>query len=319
MSESVTVVVIAYNDTALVEEAVRSALDQGPEVTEVLAVDDASTDGTGAVLDTLAEQLPRLRVLHRERNSGGCGTPRNDGLRSARGRYVMFLDSDDVLPPNAVRVLLDAAARHSAPVVAGGCVRRELPSGTETRWQRQLFLQETVHEDPQNQPRLVHDTLCVNKLYARDFLIEHRITFPEGRFHYEDFVFGAQVLAAADRLAVVPDTVYVWHVRRSAAQPSISLDRRGVENWHSRLLAHRRAVQVFLDADRKRLAHAAQTKFLDYDLRMYVRELTGRSAEYQQQWWQATRAHLAGFDEADLLAARAPGRWLARVIAASPV
>ncbi|MDK1473875.1 glycosyltransferase family 2 protein [Streptomyces sp. 549] len=317
MPAGVSVVVIAYNDAGLVGQAVASALDQGPEVTEVVAVDDASTDGTGALLDELAAREPRLVVLRRTENSGGCGTPRNDGLRAARGRYVMFLDSDDVLPPGAVRTLLDAAARHQAPVAAGRCVRRELPGGAETPWQRELFLQETVHRDPQRNPRLVRDTLCVNKLYARDFLLGHGITFPEGAYHYEDFVFSARVLAAADRLVAVPDTVYVWNVRRASAEPSISLDRDGVRNWHSRLRAHADAVRVLEEADHKLLAHAARTKFLDHDLRMYVRELPGRSDDYQRQWWQATREHLARFDEADLRAARAPGRWLARVVTAS--
>ncbi|UGY91729.1 glycosyltransferase family 2 protein [Streptomyces gobiensis] len=318
MSHIASVVIIAYNDTEHVRAAVRSALAQGPAVAEVIAVDDASTDGTGELLDTLARQEPRLRVIHRKVNSGGCGSPRNDGIRAATAPYVMFLDSDDVLPQGAVQALLDAAQRHDAPVAAGACVRRELPSGSDTGWQRGLFLQEAVYASPGDHPRLVRDTLCVNKLYARSFLTEHAITFPEGAFRYEDFVFTAQVLAAAERMVIIPDTVYIWHVRRAAARPSISLDRSGISNWLDRLTAHRRAVEVFEDAGATLLAHAARVKFLDHDLRMYVRELTSRGSDYQHHWWRAARDHLAAFDETDLRAARGPGRWLARVIMASP-
>ncbi|MFH8750363.1 glycosyltransferase family 2 protein [Streptomyces rimosus] len=316
-SAQVSVIVIAYNDAALVGEAVRSALAQGDAVAEVIAVDDASTDRTGPVLDDLAREHGRLRVIHRADNSGGCGTPRNDGLRAATGRFVMFLDSDDILPDGAVDALLGAALRHGTPVTAGLCVRRELPGPREVPWQPDLYREAAVHTPLAAHPELVGDTLCVNKLYDRAFLLDHGILFPDGRFTYEDFVFTSRVLAAAPSLAVVPDQVYVWHVRRSAAKQSISLDRRDVANWEARIEAHRTSVRILADAGHKRLAHAARTKFLDHDLRMYVRELHTRSADYRQEWWRLTRAYLAGFEESELLAATAPARWLARVLLAS--
>ncbi len=320
-SAQVSIVVIAFNDVGHVCDAVRSALAQGnpgETVTEVIAVNDASTDGTGAALDDLARTEPRLRVLHRERNSGGCGTPRNDGLRAATGRFVMFLDSDDVLPPGAARALLAAALQHDAPVAAGACVRRELPAHRDIPWQPALYREPAVHDSAETSPQLVRDTLCVNKLYDRAFLDEHAVTFPEGRFTYEDFVFTARVLAADPRIVTIPDSVYIWHVRRSAAKQSISLDRNDVANWQARIAAHRASVQIFKDAGLKALAHAAHTKFLDHDLRMYVRELHTRGADYRAEWWSLTRDYLANFDEVDLRAARAPARWLARVVLASP-
>ncbi|MFE6741368.1 glycosyltransferase family 2 protein [Streptomyces tubercidicus] len=320
-SAQVSIVVIAFNDVVHVGDAVRSALAQGAPgetVTEVIAVNDASTDGTGAALDDLARTEPRLRVLHRDENSGGCGTPRNDGLRAATGRFVMFLDSDDVLPPGAARALLAAALEHDAPVVAGACVRRELPAQRDVPWLPGLYREPAVHERPDASPQLVRDTLCVNKLYERAFLDKHAITFPEGRFTYEDFVFTARVLAAAPRIATIPDRVYVWHVRRSAARQSISLDRKDVANWQARIAAHRASVRIFQEAGQQALAQAARTKFLDHDLRMYVRELHTRGADYRAEWWRLTREYLAGFEEAELRAARAPARWLARVVLASP-
>ncbi len=111
----------------------------------------------------------------------------------------MFLDSDDVLPPGAAAALLAAAERHGAQVASGLCVRRELPSGREVPWQPELYAKARLVARPELRTRLVHDTLCVNKLYRTDFLREHGIRFPEGRFVYEDFVFTARVLAAGPR------------------------------------------------------------------------------------------------------------------------
>ncbi|MET7434443.1 glycosyltransferase family 2 protein [Streptomyces flaveolus] len=315
----VAVVVIGYNDRAHVGEAVRSALAQGPAVAEVIAVDDCSTDGSDGLLARLAAGEPRLRVVRRSVNSGGCGSPRNTGIDAATAPYVMFLDSDDVLPPGAVDALLAAATEARAQVASGLCVRRELPSGREQPWQAPLYTAHTVLARPSQRPRLVHDTLCVNKLYRTGFLRDHGIRFPEGRFLYEDFVFTARVLAASPRIALVPDRVYVWQVRRSAGRLSLSLDRGRIENWTARVEAGALAYDILLGAGQKELARAARAKFLDHDVRMYARELGLRDAHYRRAWWTHTRAYLARYDAADWeLDPAAPGRLLARVVMASP-
>lgn len=165
----------------------------------------------------------------------------------------------------------------------------------------------------------MHDTLCVNKLYRTDFLREHGIRFPEGRFRYEDFVFTARVLAAGPRIALIPDTVYVWHVRRDAARLSISLDRADIDNWRARTEANQAAYEILLGAGEKRLAQAVHAKFLDHELRMYTRELELRGPEYRSAWWELTRAHLSTFDATDFTVnPTAPGRLVARVLLASP-
>ncbi len=229
-----SIVVIGHDDAAHVADAVRSALGQGPAVREVVAVDDCSTDGSAELLERLAAAEPRLRVVRLPVNSGGCGTPRNTGLDAATAPYVMFLDSDDVLPPGAAGALLAAAREADAQVTGGLCVRRELPSGREVPWEPALYAAPAVLARPAGLPRLVRDTLAVNKLYATDFLRAHGIRFPEGRFPYEDIVFTARVWAAAPRVALIPDRVYVWHVRRAAPRLSISLDRADVGNWRAR-------------------------------------------------------------------------------------
>ncbi|MGW3496899.1 glycosyltransferase [Streptomyces sp. NPDC001020] len=313
----VSVVTIGYDDATHVTDAVRSALAQGSVVREVIAVDDCSTDGSADLLDALAAEDPRVKVVRRTANSGGCGTPRNDGIDAATAPYLMFLDSDDVLPPGAVDALLTAAVTHETELAAGLCVRRELPSGREVPWQPGLYERPAVVSHPSQRPRLVHDTLCVNKLYRTDFLREHGIRFPEGRFPYEDFVFSARVLATGPSIALVPDTVYLWHVRRSAGRLSISLDRADIDNWKARTTASQQAYETLLGAGEKRLARAARTSFLDRGLRMYARELPLREAEYRDAWWKLTRAYLADFDAADFAQASASGRVIAEVVLAA--
>ncbi|MFJ6214282.1 glycosyltransferase [Streptomyces sp. NPDC092296] len=318
----VSVVVSVFNDAARIAEAVHSALDQGEAVGEVLVVDDASTDATPGILSRLAADHPRLRVLTRTVNSGGCGTPRNEGIAAAGERYVMLLDSDDVLPPGAARILLSAAVEHRADVVAGVAVRRELPARADTEWQRELYPPAgcppvLYAEGIGARPGFLRDTLSAGKLYDRSFLERNGVRFADGDVHYEDFVFTAMVYAARPRLVAIPDAVYTWHVRRAAGRQSISLRRDEIRNWRDRVEAHAETVTVLENSGEKSLAAAAGTKFLDYDLRMYVRELATRSAAYQAEWWHITRDHLRGFAPSVLAAAHHAARWISAAILAS--
>jgi len=312
VKEAVSVVVITHNDATHLPDAVESVLAQGDVVGEVVVVDDASTDDTEQVLTRWPRD--RVRVVRRTVNSGGCGAPRNDGTAFAREPWIFYLDSDDVVPPGAVEALLRGALDADADFSVGLCVRRELPEGRHVRWQPQLFAESGVHS-LSARPGTLWDTLSVNKLYRRSFLIDHGIQFPDGADHYEDFVFTAEVYAAARRFAVITDAVYTWNVRRGADAASISLRRDTPKNWRDRVAAHAKVLAVMRGTGDERLVEAAERKFVEHDIGLYLRDLPRRDPEYRRDWWEATRAHLAGFLPTSRDRSPASARWAAAVIA----
>ncbi len=93
----VSVVMPAYNSAAYIEEALDSVFAQTFRDFEVVVVNDASTDGTSAILERYRRQ-GRIRVVRHQRNRG-LAAARNSGIRAARGTYVSFLDSDDIWRP----------------------------------------------------------------------------------------------------------------------------------------------------------------------------------------------------------------------------
>nr|AAC04822.1 UDP-hexose transferase [Bradyrhizobium japonicum] len=103
---SVSVVIPAKNVAAYVGETLASALAQG-EVTEVIVVDDGSTDNTIAIVRAIRD--PRLRLMTND--SAGVSAARNLGARHASGEWLLFLDTDDRLRPGAVAALLARSAR----------------------------------------------------------------------------------------------------------------------------------------------------------------------------------------------------------------
>ncbi len=117
-NQSISVVIPAYNHGRYIREAISSALSQGPCVLEVIVVDDGSRDDTADVARSVAATDSRVRVLSKT-NSGPSPT-RNLGWRSAKGRWIYFLDADDALAENALPDLLEAASAHAGLVIPYG-------------------------------------------------------------------------------------------------------------------------------------------------------------------------------------------------------
>lgn len=104
MPPVVSVVVPAKNAAAYIGETIASALAQA-DVSEVIVVDDGSTDDTVAIVQAIRD--PRLGLIVND--TSGVSAARNLGARSARGNWLMFLDADDRLRPDAVSTLLTVA------------------------------------------------------------------------------------------------------------------------------------------------------------------------------------------------------------------
>jgi glycosyltransferase involved in cell wall biosynthesis len=134
----VSFIIPTYNRRRLVVQAINSCLreaESGSRV-QIIVIDDCSTDGTR---DLLLEYGDRIDPILLDRNGGQCHA-RNVGLNKVCGRYVKFLDSDDILEKGALAKEIDLADGKSADIVvsAWGTVRiddkGESVTGTETRW-----------------------------------------------------------------------------------------------------------------------------------------------------------------------------------------
>jgi len=100
----VSVIVGVYNKERFVGECLRSVLAQTYRNWKLIVVDDASTDGSPAEIERAAGGDARVRILRRETNSGHPGIVRNRALKEARGKYVAFLDADDVWNPGKLEI-----------------------------------------------------------------------------------------------------------------------------------------------------------------------------------------------------------------------
>jgi glycosyltransferase involved in cell wall biosynthesis len=98
----VSVIITAYNLAAYLEEAIQSALNQTYQNMEIIVVDDGSTDNTRELVTHLAS--PKINYIFQENH--GAGAARNTGIRASTGRYIAFLDADDIWLPRKLELQL---------------------------------------------------------------------------------------------------------------------------------------------------------------------------------------------------------------------
>jgi CDP-glycerol glycerophosphotransferase len=310
----VTVVVIVYNDAARIETAVQSVLHQSLRSREVIVVDDHSTDNTAEVMERVVAQHPDdVRYIRLPANSGHCGAPRNAGVKQARGRFVMFLDSDDTLDHHALRNLVAMAEESGADMVVGRCVRHDVSTGVEQSWMPWLVKNRVVYESLRDQPDLLYDVLSTNKLYRHDFLIRENLVFLENRY-YEDNVFSAHAYLTAKRIAVIPQRVYTWNVERSGASLSISNRPRDVRNLTDRI-AVTEQIDALLDSHgTPELRLQKDIRFIDNDLRTHLSSIRDLPLAAQQQMIEIARPYVNSINPEALRQAKPLGAIAAYMV-----
>ncbi len=211
-----SVVMPVYNATAFLQEAVQSVLASGVEAVELLCVDDGSRDGSGAMLDAIAAAEPRVRVWHQA--NAGASAARNAALQQVRGKYLTFVDSDDVVSPTYLKTLVEVAERTDADCVVTG-------------WTR-FSCAEDEHPHPITQaeqvlaPPTAHDLaglpaqMCA-RLYKNSILQQSGATFPPGIQYGEDTIFHYCVYPWCKAVVKLPENGYYYR----AAEGSLSAQR----------------------------------------------------------------------------------------------
>ena len=115
----ISIIIPIFNTEQYLPRCIESVLSQRYSDFELILVDDGSTDASGAICDSYSERDHRIRVFHKE--NGGVSSARNLGLEKARGEWIYFVDSDDELLPDGLRVLTDCIS-DEVDIVMGGFV-----------------------------------------------------------------------------------------------------------------------------------------------------------------------------------------------------
>ena len=254
MTPHISLIVPVYNAASYIEACLASLMAQTMDDIELLLVDDHGSDNSIQLAQAYLEAHPtskQVRFLATPRNMGP-GAARNVGIHAARGEYVGFVDSDDVVSPNFCEQLYAAAIARDAdlaycqaqlvkpdevlpihnPVIEGGAFEGE---------RRRFFLTRYI-------------TLFVSFLYRRSLLDEYGIVFPYTR-SAEDSYFLTCALLAAQRIACVDEPLYQYLVH----EESLS-EVRNPKRYADKI----KSFDLLLDFAKEKGLYAANKTELDY-------------------------------------------------------
>ncbi len=209
-----SIVVPVHNVRAYLRECLDSILGQSFGDFELIAIDDASPDGSGDVLDEYAAADDRVMVRHLPKNVG-LGAARDVGIDAASGRYLLFVDGDDTLTTDSLAAIAARIDRTDEPDVVvfdyartywDGSVRRNVLADV-------LAAPGADVVDVVQRPDLLTLLMVVwNKAYRLDFVREHGFRFPKG--YYEDLPWTYPVMLIARRIAILDRVCYHYRQRR---------------------------------------------------------------------------------------------------------
>lgn len=220
MNNTVSIILPCYNVAPYLDACLDSLVNQTLQDIEIICVNDGSTDGTLAVLQSWERKDRRIRVINQE--NGGLSAARNAGMDLAQGEYIGFVDPDDYVEHFMYERLLETARSSRADVAACGYVAFSDGDGTiMEEWSRspaagvEECVRESVFHSDSVWCRM--ESIACNKLYLRSFLEKCALKFVPSFRKGEDDVFWLMLLPHIDRLAVIPDRLYWYRKQREGA------------------------------------------------------------------------------------------------------
>ena len=225
-----SIVVPVYNVARYLGRCVDSLLDsEGIEKTEIILVDDGSTDNSAALADSFAAKYSFISCFHKE--NGGLSDARNYGLKHAKGKYVFFCDSDDMVIPEGFAKVIKTAGQCSAEVILwdGITIDEEdavtdasnsyvlVNSGLDSR----VEISGTESLTRQIKDHRRYAVTAWLRACRRDFLLANDLFFEKGLVH-EDELWTPKVMISSSHVLYLNENVYCYRIRDNSIMGSYS-------------------------------------------------------------------------------------------------
>lgn len=214
--KKVSIIIPLFNNADKIRKCLNSLVRQTYEEIEVIVVDDGSVDNSYQIAESYAGKDQRIRVISKKNE--GAERARSMGRAHATGNYLMFVDSDDWLPKNAVKKLVDALEKNKADISFGSYIK-VLGNSAHIRsrikseiYQHRIITGREVIEDfLQNmQGEAGLPDMLWAKLYKRELFDEELEEV--GVFFKDDTCLNLQIMPKAKKIVSIPDCVYYYRV-----------------------------------------------------------------------------------------------------------
>jgi glycosyltransferase involved in cell wall biosynthesis len=215
----ISVIIPVYNVEAYLPECIDSVLSQDYTHTQVILVDDGSTDGSGRICDRYGEEYSNVVVIHKK--NGGLSSARNEGLLHVTGDYISFIDSDDYIEQNTFSVMMEIINKKSADVA---CMARFLD------YENGVSRKVNCLDNPQTYSRNEYvaavlkdknvDMSVCDKLFKKE--VFDGVSFPEG-YLSEDMLVFRNIASKIDKAVLTGIPFYHYRQRECSITKSFNI------------------------------------------------------------------------------------------------
>jgi glycosyltransferase involved in cell wall biosynthesis len=196
LHKKISIIMPVYNAECYIQECLNSIISQSLNDFELVCIDDCSTDNSLSILREYSLRDDRLRIIQMNKNSGS-GPCRNRGIAVSKGKYITFMDADDLYADqNALQILYEAAEKDNDIFMVGGNLFEFYDNDFKSakNWGRASFDKNRLY-DVIEYP---YSTGYTRFIYDREWLLENNLFFPDLR-RYQDPVWFTQVLLASGK------------------------------------------------------------------------------------------------------------------------
>lgn len=216
--KKISIIVPVYNVEKYLSTCLHSCIHQTLYDIEIICVNDGSTDNSLKILEQFSHIDPRIIIINKP--NGGLSSARNVGIKNARGKYLMFLDSDDFLSTDACeRVWRETLETPTDIVIFGTNIFPENPKAsdwyynvlsvkTHRRWG---FSSDILFKEPASKP------FVWRQAYNKKFFFEHNLLFNETVKYGEDILFQMQAFPHGANFSFISDSLYTYRWYREGS------------------------------------------------------------------------------------------------------
>lgn len=205
---AISVIIPVYNLEKWIERCVTSIVHQTFQDYEIILIDDGSTDTSAEKLNSLKEQYGEKIYVYYQKNAGQANA-RNNGLRKAKGKYVVFIDGDDYVSSDFLEKLYNKIQSEDLDCVVCGYERIDEDGNVI----------QTVKPDIRNDLYQIRFMTVWNKIFRRNYLIDNLIFFPEGKL-YEDVSFSWLTYFSSNKIGIIDSIGYKYMLRTGSSSNS---------------------------------------------------------------------------------------------------
>lgn len=273
----ISIIIPIYNAEKYLKELLKSIINQTMDFKqfEVIMVDDCSTDNTRSIMEKYEKKYKNFISIFLPTNNKVAGTARNEGVKRATGKYLMFADADDFFTPDACEKMYKKIEEKNADFIIANYTNADEDGKA---WENPIFNPEVYKEfklsirDYKQSFFILNSSAC-NKIFRKEFVDKYQIKFLEGT-PAEDAFFTTSCFIKSKNVYYIPDVIYCYRQRnnkKKTTSVSFSLSR----DYFARInRAYRAIYENFRDNHQIQFYRYTYAKNMSYMLYKFIDSTT---------------------------------------------